>query len=422
MAWKNRSDGYAVPRIKTLRMALPLLLVACGTGERLYGPVYPGASSPFAAPAEQPPLDLTGAGKPAYRLLLIGDGGAPQPNDPTLAALGHWGNRYPEQTTVLFLGDNVYPDGLRQSEPARGERILLQQMRATRAAKIFVPGNHDWGFSTLARLQRGRLLAQQRFVEAHAREKAEFLPVNGCPGPVVKTLVPPGDQLARGLVVVVVDFHWWLLPAEDRPSCPGVADTKAFVAELDRVLAAHRAENVVVAAHHPLRSGGTHGGLTRGFWSDLGAWTYYWLSGPIQDVWEPTYAEMIGVVSEALSRNPPVAFVAGHDHSLQVIDGGDAARLFIVSGAASAARITGVAAIDGTLFAHSHTGFIALDFVRDRPDGDALIVQVVETGVPEPVYRLALSLVDDSAEPETTALQGEPNSSPESKVLPHGGG
>jgi hypothetical protein len=347
---------------------------------------------------------------------LIGDAGAPLPNDPTLAALGRWGDRDPERSTVLFLGDNVYPDGLRPAEPKRGEGILLQQLRATRAPKIFVPGNHDWGYSGRAPMQPGRLLAQQRFIDANGQGRAELLPPDGCPGPVERTLVPPGDSLARGLVVVLVDFHWWLLPVEDRPHCVGIPDTRAFVAELDRVLAAHRDENVVVAAHHPLRSGGTHGGLTRGFWTDLGASIYYRISGPIQDVWEPTYAEMIGVVSKALSRNPPLAFVAGHEHSLQLIDGGDAARLFVVSGAGSADRITGVTAIDGTLFAHSHTGFVVLDFLHGQEGSDALVVQVVETGKRDPVYRLYFVLdgvAEQQSQPETTA----PDAAPKSKML-----
>ena len=338
-------------------------------------------------------MEVPEAGTLAHRLLLIGDGGAPLPDDPTLAALARWGDQHPDRSTVLFLGDNVYPDGLRQSD-RRGERILLQQLRATRSPKIFVPGNHDWGFSARARVQRGRLLAEQRFIKAKGRGLAELLPTDGCPGPVERTLVSPGEQLAHGLIVVLVDFHWWLLPAADRPRCVGIPDTQAFVAALDRVLAAHRDHNVVVVAHHPLRSGGTHGGLSRGFWTDLGASIYYWIAGPIQDVWEPTYAEMIGVVSNALSNNPPLGFVAGHDHSLQLIDGGDLAQLLAVSGAASADRITPVAAIDGTLFAHSHTGFIVFDFLKLRGGGDRLVVQVVETGKRAPVYRLEFPLGD----------------------------
>jgi hypothetical protein len=92
--------------------------------------------------------------------------------------------------------------------------------------------------------------------------------------------------------------------------------------------------------------------------------------------------------------------VAGHDHSLQLIEGGDAARLLVVSGAASAGQITGVTAIDGTLFAHAHPGFVVFDFFRIDGVTDALQAQVVETGTPRPVFRVSYAL---PAEPQRPA-------------------
>jgi hypothetical protein len=201
------------------------------------------------------------------------------------------------------------------------------------------------------------------------------------------------------LTVLIVDFHWWLLPEEQRPKCAGAPDTQAFLESLGRELEARADETVVVAAHHPLRSGGPHGGLTRGFWTDFGAGLYYRLFSPIQDLWEPGYAQMIRVVSEALAEAPPLAFAAGHDHSLQVLKGGDAARLMIVSGAASAGRLTGVAAIDETLFAHSHLGFVVLDFFAGGGGAGTALVRVVETGKARPVFTLGLDL-EPPPEPE----------------------
>src|SRR5690606_18083081 len=107
-----------------------------------------------------------------------------------------------------------------------------QLLSATRAPKIFVPGNHDWGPSGRATISE-TLRNQQDFVEAHAHLDAAFAPREGCPGPVARELVPPAEAgLAGGLALLIVDFHWWLLAADERPSCPGVPDTEAFLALL----------------------------------------------------------------------------------------------------------------------------------------------------------------------------------------------
>lgn len=394
---KKRTATPSPQRRRRLAAVL-LLALACAPGPpRTRGPSYDAPDAPFLA---SPPAALERSDAPVHRLVLIGDAGDPKPADPTLAALGRWSDTHADRTTVLFLGDNVYPAGLRADERARDEAILRQLLSATRASRIFVPGNHDWGPSARA-TTTGTLHDQQRFIESSG---AEFAPRDGCPGPVARELVPPGAGLAGGLALLIVDFHWWLLAADERPSCPGVPDTEAFLALLRDELTRRAGRNVVVAAHHPLRSGGTHGGLTRGFWTDVGAALYYRLRGPLQDLWEPGYAEMIGVVSEVLAEAPPLAFVAGHDHSLQVLDGGDAARLLIVSGAGSASKITGVTALPETLFAHAHPGFVVVDFfARGAGAGDLAVVRVIETGREEPAFVLGLELEARAAQPADQA-------------------
>jgi hypothetical protein len=373
-----------------LRASLLLLLVAvgCAPGPRLRGPSFGSQGEPFLSSRVAKAIDRTE--DPVQRLILIGDAGAPLPEDPTLATLRRWADVRPERTTVVFLGDNLYPDGLRQDDRPRGEAVLRQQLQSTRARRIFVPGNHDWGYAPGVLQQVGRLRAEEEFVDSHAG--AEFQPKSGCPGPVARTLVAPGAALARGLTLVIVDFHWWLLPEATRPKCEGVVDTAAFLDRLKAELKARAGENVIVAAHHPLRSGGTHGGLTRGFWMDVGAGIFYRLYGSLQDLWEPTYAEMVTVVSAALAEHKPLAFVAGHDHSLQILEGGDLAQLLVVSGAGSAGSITGVTSLDETLFAHAHPGFVVLDFFEVAGTGGALLVRVVETGAESPIFTLGVDL------------------------------
>lgn len=335
---------------------------------------------------------------PVYRLVLIGDAGEPGRDDATLALLGEWSNAHPERTAVIFLGDNLYPAGLQYtgSARARGEAILLQQLRATRARELFVPGNHDWGWTAFQRSSRGVLLNQQVFVESHG---ATFAPRHGCPGPVAVDLLPTSKAVAGGLTVLALDLNWWLLPERERPICEGIASTDDFITALRDELQQRRAENVVVVAHHPIRSGGPHGGFTRGFWTDLGVSLYY-RAYSVQDLIEPHYEEMVKVLGKVLAENPPLAMVGGHDHSLQILDGGSEARLVVVSGAGS--EVTGVTATEGTLFAHGHRGFVVFDFHRAKENIDgALVVKVVETGRGErPVFSLALDLGREQAPPQ----------------------
>jgi hypothetical protein len=348
------------------------------------------------------------AGEPVYRLVLAGDGGAVARNDPTLALLRRWGDVAPERTTAIFLGDNIYPAGLQNGDRARGETILRRQVSSTRARKLFIPGNHDWGFSGFQQLVPHVLGSQQAFLESQSSLGVDFQPKSGCPGPVPIELLEPGGPLPGGLTVLVLDLHWWLLAGSERPVCDGIADTSAFLERLRTELEERRNENVVVAAHHPIRSGGTHGGMTRGFWFDLGVWLFYRLY-TVQDLIEPGYREMVRVLSETLSESPPLAMVAGHDHSLQILEGGDEARLVVVSGAAS--RVTRVTSLDSTLFAHAHLGFVVFDFYpAEGKRKGVLLAQVVETGRgDEPVFTLGLDLGWEDAPPEPIPAQEVPS-------------
>jgi hypothetical protein len=390
--------GSRVDRRRPLLAAAACSLVAAACLRApLRGPDFVGDGAPYRREGHIEPERL--AGEPAYRLLLAGDGGAAVENDPTLALLGRWGDVHPERTTAIFLGDNVYPAGLQSGDRVRGETILRRQLESTRADKVFVPGNHDWGFTGVQRLGSGVLANQQAFLESKAHLGVDFEPEDGCPGPVPLPLLEKGGPLPGGLTLLLLDLHWWLLAEHERPVCEGIADTAAFLERFRAELKERRTENVVVAAHHPIRSGGPHGGFTRGFWFDLGVSIFYRLY-TVQDLIEPDYREMVRVLSEALAEHPPLAVVGGHDHSLQVLDGGDEARLVVVSGAAS--RVTRVTSLESTLFAHAHRGFVAFDFheAEGKRDG-VLLAHVVETGRGEdPVFTLGLDLGREEAPPQ----------------------
>ncbi|MEO7367849.1 MAG: metallophosphoesterase, partial [Gemmatimonadaceae bacterium] len=84
-------------------------------------------------------------------VFLIGDAGEQDPRRPSLVldSLFSQASIAPERSIVVFLGDNVYPDGIPEdgrAEYADARRRLAAEVNAVpRGARgIFVPGNHDW--------------------------------------------------------------------------------------------------------------------------------------------------------------------------------------------------------------------------------------------------------------------------------------
>jgi len=115
---------------------------------------------------------------------------------------------------------------------------------------------------------------------------------------------------------------------------------------------------VIVAAHHPLLSGGPHAG-NASWVRSLGNWF-----GLIRnDLSSPQYRDLIEGLLAAFGRAPgPIIYAAGHDHSLQVIDGAVEAGsvLHLVSGSGS--KVTGAGPIAGSRFAAGLPGYMRLDF------------------------------------------------------------
>ncbi|MFP6665556.1 MAG: metallophosphoesterase [Deltaproteobacteria bacterium] len=363
------------------------LLAGCAAKQRLEGPNYPASGPAFVRPslANDPaalqPADLR------HRIILIGDTGDPGEVEPSHGALGVWGNAASSRTTVLFLGDNLYMSGLTDDDRERGEGILRQQLAATRAQKIFVPGNHDWGGFDPTRAHI--LYNQEEFIEAEGAGHARFRPQGGCPGPSVVELAPAGADGRGAIVAILIDTQWWWVPADKRVDCPGRNSAAEVVAALDAELTRHADDLVIVAAHHPFTSASAHGGMPRGFVGTLFENAVLGLGFYLQDLGEPQYIEMIGQLSGPLKKNPPLVYAAGHDHALQILDGGEIAAIQVVSGAGSEDKVSPVTNIDETIFAHAHTGFVVID-VLGSAAAPEVVLRVIEPGQRNPVFDLEI--------------------------------
>jgi hypothetical protein len=183
-----------------------LLLGLYGAGcwwTPLKGLNYGAAGDPYLR-SDQPEIP-TRKDQPVFRVVLAGDGGLGVANDPTLALLGKWADKLPGRTQVVYLGDNIYPAGLQNGSRKSGEAILLRQLRATRAPKIFLPGNHDWGYTGRSRSRIRKAAAEG----SHAprprpcrRRDARYGRRQGAPGDVHGRAAPDLHQLGHALGVV----------------------------------------------------------------------------------------------------------------------------------------------------------------------------------------------------------------------------
>ena len=277
-------------------------------------------------------------------------------------------------TTVLFLGDNVYEEGVREGHPEDLRRLgaQVEVVAGTSAKGIFLPGNHDRA-NTAKDEGLERLMNQEQALRDFSGSGANvgLMPRGGCPGPVRENLEDSrGNVLAP---LVVLDTPWWMLePPTDSGCSPSTKE--GVIRELERVLSEASDIPVIVAAHHPLRSGGPHGGNSG---------SLRWLANRLglvrEDLNTPRYRAFIDSMIEVFGRaSRPIIYVAGHDHSLQVIDVSveGASVLHLVSGSGS--HVSGAEPIAGSRFAAGLPGYMRLDF---RSGGRIQLSVVAECSV-----------------------------------------
>jgi hypothetical protein len=260
---------------------------------------------------------------------------------------------------------------------AEAERRLRGQINAARSAThvLFIPGNHDWNYA--GDDGYARLLAQEQFGRSVASANTEWIPGNACPGPAIRDF--------GSVRVLAIDTQWWL---GGQPAGPGPgrcrAQTEREVLDSIRTVLANAGERrVLVVAHHPMVTGGTHGGhfsLRQHLFplTDLKPWL--WVPLPVIGSAYPV-ARMLGLSDQDLSSGPyqamrdslesafrtaePLLYASGHDHSLQVLHG-IGTRYQVVTGAGIFDHNTPVHWIDGTMFvAPGKSGYTRVEVQRD---------------------------------------------------------
>lgn len=346
---------------------------------------------PDIAAVERQDVEL--ANSLRYRILLLGDGGQPKPDEPVLKTLKKWTEKAPEKTSIIFLGDNMYPDGMTEEMKHEAPTHLGPQLEVVESSNthgLFIPGNHDWGGAGEEGIHA--LRAQEKYVNDALPRKPSFLPKEGLPGPVSLEL-PESTPAVR---LVVLDTQWWLhrYKKTEKPQDEIIAELKNA---LDTGLP------VIVVGHHPIQSYGPHGGFydwKAHLFPLREAEKWLWVPVPIigslypitrwhlvkseQDLCNATYKNMVAqfnTVFSGATKTPLLIYASGHDHSLQVLQG-DTTDYLLISGLGSSEKATEVSHGDNTLFAHQHSGFMVLDFFEDGK----VLLRVVEPVAKEVLF------------------------------------
>lgn len=312
--------------------------------------------------------NATDSSKIAHTFYLIGDAGNANEKkaQQTLRLLEERLKKTNKNSTLLFLGDNIYPKGLptadHPNERIIAESKLTNQLKLSKNFKgqtIFIPGNHDW-YSGIKGLER-----QAKFVTEYLNDKKSFLPRKSCG---IDDL-----EINKNLTLITIDSQWFL---EDWDKSPTINDDctiktrEAFFIELESVLNKNQEKIIILAVHHPLMTNGSHGGqfsvekqlfpleqkIPLPVLGSLLNLIRKTSGASPQDIQNKQYALFTKRVKTLLQDNDNVIVVSGHDHNLQYIEKDNIKQ--IISGAGS--KSEAAKAIYPNDFSYGRNGYARL--------------------------------------------------------------
>lgn len=313
------------------------------------------------------------------RLILIGDAGEQNKQQQEIIEQAVQ-QIIAKKTTVLFLGDNIYPTGMPSigtPEESAAKKILSTQYDPFRKKDVpvyFIPGNHDWDNRGKKGLQK--ITAQYNYLKTLQDSLVTLVPGAGCPDPVE---IP----LSENLTIIAYDSEWWLFPYKkttNDTTCN--CNTREEVIEnLEELLYKNRHKTVLLASHHPFQTYGVHGGkfsakdhlfpltnLNKNLFLPLpiiGS-LYPILRSTVflqsEDLHHPSYQLMKQDMLHAVEDFPNLILLAGHEHGLQLIHDKD--FLQVVSGSGS--QTSPIKKTKNSIYAAGLPGFVIIDELADK--------------------------------------------------------
>lgn len=325
---------------------------------------------------------MAGEKEVVYEILLIGDSGNIRRNKPD-DALELMKQHLPKSSNscVIFLGDNVYPQGLPDTNhPLRkdAETVLDKHYEALKdygGKVIFISGNHDWNKGKSDGIEY--VLRQEKYIHHLFHQKALFIPEFGCPGPTVV------NNLSDDVCIIAINTQWWVQkgfrPIGKHENC-NIESEAQFFEKLKSDLEENKHKRIIVLGHYPVYSYSLHGGrykLKHHLFpltiykkralvplplvgSLLPMYRKYF--GAREDLSHPRFKVLRKKLKAIFRQYPGLIYAAGHEHNLQHIEKYN--NHYIVSGAAS--KATYVTDSKYSKFAVSSKGFFKLKIHSDQ--------------------------------------------------------
>jgi len=309
--------------------------------------------------------------KISHSFFLIGDAGNSdrEPSKKLLKVLEDRLEKADSASTLIFLGDNIYPHGLpKKDNPERkvAEEKLTNQLKLAKNFKgktLFIPGNHDW-YSGVEGLR-----AQEKFVNDYLGKKKSFLPKKGCGIDNI--------NINKDVALIIIDSEWYLERWDNHPTINEDCDIKTreqFFDELESEINKNQKKTTIIAMHHPLMSNGTHGGQFS--WEKQLFPLESKIPLPVigtlvnvlrktsgispQDLQNKKYNAFLKRVKTLIQDKNNVVVVSGHDHNLQYIDHEDVKQ--VISGSGS--KTEAARAIHDNDFSAGQNGYAVLDVLK----------------------------------------------------------
>ncbi len=320
-------------------------------------------------------VDVTTKKEVEHTFYLIGDAGL-SPIGKSNTTLTLFKNRIEKATknsTILFLGDNIYTAGLPDKKQNPEEYKIaknhldaqLETVTNYNGNTIFIPGNHDWYNDGLKGLER-----EEKYIQDALNSKEVFFPENGCPIEKI--------EISDKVVVLAIDSQWYLANWDKHPTINDdceIKDREDFFQELEGLIKKNAHKTTLIAIHHPMFSYGTHGGETsfkKNFYPGhsqiplpvLGTLVNVLrkTSGAsIQDMNNPKYRELRKRIVTLAQYSNKVIFASGHEHTLQYIVEENTPQ--IVSG--SGAKKSETRLLNGSKFSTGENGYAVLEVYKD---------------------------------------------------------
>lgn len=266
-------------------------------------------------------------------VFLLGDAGNSDSLTPIFLSLKRELIQNPS-STLIFLGDNIYPYGLIPKQEIKGNsKLLLERQEAEKHINsqlkiienhkkeniIFVAGNHDWGKDK----KQSFVTEEQNYI---TEKGYNYLPKNGCSTPTVL-------DLSDSIVLICLDTQY-LIQKNKNSDCE-LETNEEIYARLDSIITQNKHKKVIVAAHHLLESESSHGGkfplrphlfplvdLKKSLYIPLPILgTIYVLARKVgfseQDISNPRYQDLKKNLSSIFEKHPNLVYACGHEHTLQ---------------------------------------------------------------------------------------------------------